>query len=141
MKTKKLTKAVLYDALTDQGIHLPKLKSSICNMEYLIRVKNCIEYCPKVHEVPDLICLAPPKKMILLSIIEEELSKRGDHRVITYDEKHTPDVDWCLHAVSALNPQHQIFDQGAVVLGESGEHRPCGTKSEGILIFCFRPPW
>ena len=110
MKTKKLTKAVLYDALTDQGIHLPKLKSSICNMEYLIRVKNCIEYCPKMHEVPDLICLAPPKKMILLRIIEEELSKRGDHRVITYDEKHTPDVDWCLHAVSALNPQHQIFD-------------------------------
>ena len=48
--------------------------------------------------------------MILLSIIEEELSKRGDHRVITYDEKDTPDVDWCLHAVSALNPQHQIFD-------------------------------
>ncbi len=56
MKTRKLTKAILYDALTEKGILLPKLKSSICNMEYLIRVKNCIEYCPKVHEVPDLIC-------------------------------------------------------------------------------------
>jgi hypothetical protein len=110
MKNRKLTKAVLYDALTDQGIFLPKLKSSICNMEYLIRVKNCIEYCPKMHDVQDLICHTPPKKMILLSIIQDELSKRGDHRVLTFDEKHMPDVDWCLHAVSALNPQHQIFD-------------------------------
>ena len=73
MKNRKLTKAVLYDALTDQGILLPKLKSSICNMEYLIRVKNCIEYCPKVHEVPDLICLQPPKKMLLLDFIQYEL--------------------------------------------------------------------
>ena len=72
MKTKKLTKAVLHDALTDQGIHLPKLKSSICNMEYLIRVKNCIEYCPKMHEVPDLICIAPPKKIILLYLLLQD---------------------------------------------------------------------
>ena len=63
-----------------------------------------------MHDVQDLICHTPPKKMILLSIIQDELSKRGDHRVLTFDEKHMLDVDWCLHAVSALNPQHRIFD-------------------------------
>jgi len=47
--------------------------------------------------------------MILLSIIQDELSKRSDQRVFTFDEKHTPDIDWCLYAVSALNPQPKIF--------------------------------
>ena len=88
MKNRKLTKAALYDALAEQGTLLPKIKSSICNMQYLIRVKNFVEYCPKVHEVPDLICNVPPKKMILLYFIQEELSKRGDHRVVSFDEKH-----------------------------------------------------
>ena len=112
MKNRKLTKAALYDAISEQGILLPKIKSSICNMQYLIRVKNCVEYCPKAHEVLDLICMNPPKKMILLYFIQEELSRRGDHRAMTFDEKHMPDVDWCLHAVSALNPQHFIFRPG-----------------------------
>ena len=110
MKTRKFTKAALYDAITEQGLVLPKIKSSICNMEYLVRVKNFVEYCPKAHEVPNLTCPAPPKKIILLCIIQEELEKKGDPRVLSFDEKHQPDVDWCLHAISALNPQHQIFD-------------------------------
>ena len=93
MKNRKLTKAAMYDAISEQGILLPKIKSSICNMQYLIRVKNCVEYCPKAHEVLDLICMNPPKKMILLYFIQEELSRRGDHRAMTFDEKHMPDVD------------------------------------------------
>ena len=31
-------------------------------------------------------------------------------RTLTYDEKHLPDVDWCLKALSALDPLHMIFD-------------------------------
>ena len=31
-------------------------------------------------------------------------------RTLTYDEKHLPDVDWCLRALSALDPIHMIFD-------------------------------
>ena len=31
-------------------------------------------------------------------------------RTLSYDEKHLPDVDWCLRALSALDPIHMIFD-------------------------------
>jgi hypothetical protein len=46
----------------------------------------------------------------LLFIIQEELRISGDKRVVSFDEKHTPDVDWCLNSIAALNPNHQIFD-------------------------------
>ena len=69
MKSKKLTKAAMHDAISEDGFLLPKLTSSICNMNYLVRVKNQLEYCPKINEIANLLCLNPPKKDILLLII------------------------------------------------------------------------
>jgi hypothetical protein len=106
MKSTKLTKAAMHDAISEDGTLLPKLTSSICNMNYLVRVKNQLEYCPKINEISSFECLNPPKKDILLLIIQEELSIRGDKRVVSFDEKHQPDVDWCLNSISALNPHH-----------------------------------
>ena len=106
MKSTKLTKAAMHDAISENGTLLPKLTSSICNMNYLVRVKNQLEYCPKINEISSFECLNPPKKDILLLIIQEELSIRGDKRVVSFDEKHQPDVDWCLNSISALNPHH-----------------------------------
>ena len=40
MKSKKLTKAEMHDAISQDGTLLPKITSSICNMGYLVRVKN-----------------------------------------------------------------------------------------------------
>ena len=39
MKSKKLTKAAMHDAILEDGTFLPKLINSICNMNYLVRVK------------------------------------------------------------------------------------------------------
>ena len=69
MKSKKLTKAAMHDAISKDGTLLPKLTSSICNMNYLVRVKNQLEYCPKINEIANIECLNPPKKDILLLII------------------------------------------------------------------------
>ena len=69
MKSKKLTKAAMHDAISGDGTLLPKLTSSICNMNYLVRVKNQLEYCPKMNEVGNFECINPPKKDILLLII------------------------------------------------------------------------
>jgi len=69
MKSKKLTKAAMHDAISEDGTLLPKLTSSICNMNYLVRVKNQLEYCPKINEITNIECLNPPKKDILLLII------------------------------------------------------------------------
>jgi hypothetical protein len=88
MKSTKLTKAAMHDAISEDGTLLPKLTSSICNMNYLVRVKNQLEYCPKMNEISSFECLNPPKKDILLLIIQEELSIRGDKRVVSFDEKH-----------------------------------------------------
>jgi len=96
--------------MTEEGFVLPKITSSICNLSYLARVKNQLDYCPKSHEIQNVECLQPPKKEILLLIIQEELRILGDQRVVSFDEKHLPDVDWCLNSISALNPNHEIFD-------------------------------
>ena len=69
MKSKKLTKAAMHDAISEDGTLLPKLTSSICNMNYLVRVKNQFEYCPKMNEIANFECPNPPKKEILLLII------------------------------------------------------------------------
>ena len=111
MNKKKLTKQMLHSNLTESGLVLPKLTSSICNMNYLVRVKNNLEYCPTSDEIqnatfPEM----PPKKIVLLQIIENELAKKGDKRVVSFDDIHMPDVDWCLNCVFALNPNHAIFD-------------------------------
>ena len=48
--------------------------------------------------------------MLLLMFILEELEKNGDSRTLSFDEKHLPDVDWCLKALSSLDPLHKIFE-------------------------------
>ena len=57
-------------------------------------------------EVANINCENPPKSILLLVYIQEELEKIGDARTLTFDEKHLPDVDWCLKALSALDPLH-----------------------------------
>ena len=47
--------------------------------------------------------------MLLLLYIQEELENTSDARTLSFDEKHLPDVDWCLKALSALDPLHLIF--------------------------------
>ena len=54
MKSRKLTKAALHNTISEDGTVLPKLTSSICNMNYLVRVKNQLEYCPKMNEIKNL---------------------------------------------------------------------------------------
>ena len=110
MKPRKITKALLYNEFAKEGFVLPKSTSTICNLAYLFRVRNGIEYCPMENEVSNLFCHSPPKRMLLLLYIEEQLEKNNDMRTISFDEKHLPDVDWCLKAMSALDPLNMIFD-------------------------------
>ena len=114
MKLSKLSKAELYGACQNEGFVLPKLTSTVCRVQYLVSVRSGNEYCPQKDEVqhkhgtcsryPALNCENPPKKVIMLQIIFEELERRGDNRTLSFDEKHMPDVDWCLYALSALIP-------------------------------------
>ena len=46
MKPRKITKALLYNDIMKEGFLLPKANSTICNLAYLFRVRNGIEYCP-----------------------------------------------------------------------------------------------
>ena len=112
MKPKKVTKAMLYQDMQQEGYLLPKLNSTICNLAYLFKVRNGLEYCPMVDDVLNITCENPPKRMVMLQIINDELQRRGDSRTLTFDEKHLPDVDWCLNAISALDPMHPIFEPG-----------------------------
>ena len=112
MKLTKLTKAELYDVIREEGHILPKLTSTACKLSYLVNVRAGNEYCPRSEEVQIVYCDNPPKRMVMLQIIYDELQRRGDPRTLTFDEKHLPDVDWCLSAISALDPVHPIFEPG-----------------------------
>ena len=61
--------------------------------------------------------------MIMLQIIYDELQRRGDSRTLTFDEKHLPDVDWCISAISALDPLHPIFEPGYMPSNEQRGRR------------------
>lgn len=39
-----------------------------------------------------------------------QLEKIGDTKTLSYDEKHLPDVDWCLMALSSLDSLLQIIE-------------------------------
>ena len=93
-----------------EGFILPKHSSTICNLAFLFRIRNGFEYCPMEDEVENITCENPPKRLLLLLYIQEELEKSGDTRTLTFDEKHLPDVDWCIKALSALDPLHLIFE-------------------------------
>ena len=73
---------------------------------YLFIYISHIWGCPLEEEINGMFCLNPPKKLLLLMYIQEELDKNGDMRTVSFDEKHLPDVDWCLKALSALDPLH-----------------------------------
>jgi hypothetical protein len=104
-----------YEAMLRNGFILPKLNSTIVNKIYMYRVKSLLEYCPMTSDIKVYkICINPPSKDYLLNQIQEELAKNGDVRDLTYDEKHLPDVEWCVKALLALNPEHHIFDKDYV---------------------------
>jgi len=112
---KARTKPSEYEAMLRNGFILPKLNSTIVNKIYMYRVKSGQEYCPHASDIKVYkICINPPGKLFLLSEIQQELQKQGDVRDLTYDEKHLPDVEWCVKALLALNPQHPIFNKDYV---------------------------
>ena len=39
---------------------------------------------------------------------------KEDPRDLTYDAGHLPDVEWCVKALLALNPDYHIFDKDYV---------------------------
>ena len=123
MKLTKLSKAALYEVIKEEGFLLPKLTSTACKLSYLVNVRAGNEYCPRSEEVQVVYCENPPKKMIMLQIIYDELQRRGDSRTLTFDEKHLPDVDWCISAISALDPLHPIFEPGYMPSNEQRGRR------------------
>ena len=44
----------------------------------------------------------------------QELNRLGDSRDLTFDDKHLPDVEWCVKSLLALNPEHRIFHKDYV---------------------------
>ena len=69
MKARKITKVNLYNDIAQKGFLLPKHNSTICNLAYLFRIRNGIEYCPLENEVSNADCPNPPKRMLLLYYI------------------------------------------------------------------------
>ena len=112
---KTRTKPSEYEAMLRNGFILPKLNSTIVNKIYMYRVKSGQEYCPRATDIKVYkICINPPSKLFMLSGIHQELQRQGDVRDLTYDEKHLPDVEWCVKALLALNPSHPIFNKDYV---------------------------
>ena len=53
-------------------------------------------------------------KSLMIEELLKELAKCKEIRNTGIDEKHQPDNDWLLVALSTLNPSHRYFDKDYV---------------------------
>lgn len=86
------SRADLLEAAHRNGYVLPKLTSSICSEDYLMKVINGEVHCPKDSEVRLKNCFAPPGKDLLMKKV---LKAAKDKQIeLGISEKHIPDKKW-----------------------------------------------
>ena len=101
-------KATYYAGLKRNEYVLPKIKSGICTVQWMIKVRSGEVWCPKETDVKNFKqCTQPPKKEELLKeVLTVAAAKR---RRTGMDAKHVPDKAWLLVVLSVLEPNHRFF--------------------------------
>jgi hypothetical protein len=122
LECKDFRKKPLYDWLAKHQLHLIDFKSSLCTRNYLLFVKNHLEWRAGNKSIPlaqryfcltntqksGLRCLEPPSLTIVLRELEMLENTQPEIR-LGIDAKHTPDKEWALTMIATLNPDHRFF--------------------------------
>ena len=87
-------KKSMYKAMLRNGYCMPRLKSSLCCLKWMKRVRAGKYWCPRVHEIRPFNCADPPQKEeILRHLLGFATDAKKD---LGITEKRMPDKEWCL---------------------------------------------
>ena len=100
-------KAQLVKIMHRNGYYLPSKSSTIITVNWMLDVKDGIEWCPKYDEVKLRPYVDKPLKYYILQELSSELI--AHNLKLTFDKSHTADVEWLLVCLSTLNPEHRYF--------------------------------
>ena len=89
------------------GFYLPSKNSTIITINWMLDVKDGIEWCPKYVDVKLRPCVDRPLKCYILDELCKELI--AHNLKVTFDKSHTADADWLIVYLSTLNPEHRYF--------------------------------
>ena len=104
------SKKIYYSIMIRNGFHMPSITSSICQLDWMDKVRNGIHWIPKDHELKIKNCAAAPKKDLILREIDK-LLKTKKYKSIGWDEDLTPNKKWCLEVLSTLDSAHPYFEK------------------------------
>ena len=97
----------MYKACLRNGYAMPKLKSSLCRLKWMQKVRTGTYWCPKAENINPVTVADPPKKELVIEHLIGFAKDRGIRIGIT--DKRQPDRDWALLALHALKPDHAFF--------------------------------
>ena len=101
-----------HECLVRFGYHMPALKSSICTLDYLTRVKAGKVYCPMTADVRLKACPRPPSQKVLLEMLKEAAAE--DECDLGILKNKEPDLRWMLEVLATMRPDCYIFEKGYV---------------------------
>ena len=96
------------------------MKSTLCNLEYMTKVRNGTVYCPRHSEVRLLPCPAPPSKECLIKEILAIAQRKGLDLGIS--EMRAPNVQWMLTVLSTWDQGHKFFKKDYVPAQSERRH-------------------
>ena len=100
-------KAQLVKMMHRNGYYLPSKSSTIITVNWMLDVKDGIEWCPKYVDVKLRACVDRPLKSYIMQELRSEIM--AHNLKLTFDKSHSADVDWLLVCLSTLNPEHRYF--------------------------------
>jgi hypothetical protein len=118
-----ISSSVLYEMLQRNGYYMPSRKSSFCNLNYLVAVRNKVYKVPMYHEVRLRPCPVPPKKEVLI----DGLKQIENHQQVNFGVHPNgpyPDSCWLVAVLATYMPGHYIF---------SKDFRPSKTKAPRLF--------
>jgi hypothetical protein len=100
-------KGQLIKMMHRNGYYIPSKNSSIITINWMLDVKDGIEWCPKYVDVKLRPCIDRPLKCHIITELQRELI--AHNLKLSLDKNHSADVDWLLVCLSTLNEGHRYF--------------------------------
>ena len=104
------SKEEFWCCLVKNGWYLPKYKSTIIKIEYLMQVLDGTLWVPMFEEVRLRPCpLKPPKTLLMKELLQEATQQEKTLGLI--EGKFEADAGWLLNVLSTLKPSHRFFQK------------------------------
>ena len=100
------------EIMVRNDFYLPPKKCQWTTKKLMTHILLGSKYCPKYVDVKIRPCPVPPPKVLIIREVCKEIAEKvGPHMVWTINIRYGPDVEWLMHVLSTLNPNHEFFSK------------------------------